>query len=194
MLVCARDFSHNRNTHLAKIRCQVHVSACGKHLAIMAMSNRVILVQDFRRLLKPSKITLKQISKQVDFYIERPSLPADTETCLAYDNGKVAIFGAHGLYILVLDSILDQLGEIDLLPKDVSLRGLPRSSEQNPSWPNLRLRKVEFDDLEVLRSDIISCLQLTKTRLYVSVISEDPLNERGDNVWCYDFASSPSFE
>ena len=172
--------------------CKVHVSPCGNHLAIVGTSNRVILVQDFWRLVGPSKITLKQISKQVDFYIERPSLPLETRTCLAYDCGKVAIFGAYGVFVLVLDSILDQLGEIDLLPKDVSLQTLPHSlQDHKPSWPNLRLRLVLFKDLEVLGSDIISCLQLTETKLYVSVISEDPLNERVKNMWCYDFASPP---
>jgi hypothetical protein len=171
---------------------EVHVSSCGKHLAIMATSNRVILIQDFWRLIPPSKITLKQISKQVDFYIQWPSSPLEMNSCLAYDRGKVAIFGAYGVFVLILDSLLDQLGEIDLLPKHVSLRTLPRSSpEHKPSWPNLRLRQVLFHDLKLLRSDIISCLQLTETKLYLSVIAEDPLNERIGNMWCYDFASPP---
>lgn len=158
----------------------------------MATSNRVILVQDFWRLLAPSEITLRQISKQIDFYTERPSLPLETMSCLAYDNGKVAIFGAYGVFVLVLDSILDQLGGVNLLPKDVSLQILPRSSpEYKPSWPNLRLRQVVFNDLEVRGLDIISCLQLTETKLYLSVISEDPMNERFENMRCYDFASPP---
>ncbi|KAF9777862.1 hypothetical protein BJ322DRAFT_513946 [Thelephora terrestris] len=171
----------------------VHVSSCGKHLAIMAMSNRVIIIQDFWRLVGPSKIMLKQIAKQIDFYVQRPSLPTETETCLAYDCGKVAIFGALGIYVLVLDSILDQLGDIDLPSKDPSLRNLMRPSEHEQSWPNLRLRKVIFYDLQVSRGDILSCLQLSKTKLYLSVISVDPLNERSDNMWCYDFASPPRF-
>lgn len=169
----------------------VHVSSCGKHLAIMAMSNRVILLQDFRRLISPSPVALKQISKQVDFYVGRPSLPSGMETCLAYDRGKVAVFGAHGVFVLVLDSVLDQLGEIQLLPKDVSLQRLPSASEHEASWPNLRLREVVFNDLRVLRSDIISCLQLTETKLYLTVISDDAINERGENMWCFDFASAP---
>lgn len=113
-------------------------------------------------------------------------------SCLAYDRGKVAIFGAYGVFVLALDSILDKLGEIDLLPKDASLKTSRRNSpEHKPSWPNLRLRQVVFDDLEVLGSDIISCLELTETKLYLSVISEDPLDERVQNMWCYDFASQP---
>jgi hypothetical protein len=171
--------------------CTVRVSPCGKHLAIVAMSNRVILVQDFWRLLTPSRVTLKHISKQIDFYIDKPLVPSDMETCLAYDHGKVAIFGVHGVFVLILDSLLDQLGEIELIPKDDSLWALqPRSSEHKPSWPNLRLRGVGFDDLQLLWSDIISCLQFTETKLYLSVISEDPHNERGENMWCYDFESS----
>lgn len=171
---------------------QVHVSSCGKHLAIMAMSNRVILVQDFQRLIGPSQTMLKDISKQIDFYIERPSLPTNTETYLAYDRGKVAIFGAHGIFILVLDSILDKLEEIKLPPKDISLRDLEKSSEHEGSWPNLRLRKVEFDNRVVSGTGITPCLQLTETRLYFSVISEDPPN--GDNMWCYDFGSGRPLE
>ncbi|KAF9642594.1 hypothetical protein BDM02DRAFT_3176644 [Thelephora ganbajun] len=178
-----------------------HVSCCGKHLAIMTMSNRIILVQDFWRLfptlsssspptLIPSPITLQHISKQVDFYTERPLLEA--EGYLAYYRGKVAGVGIHGVYVLVLDSILDQLGEIELLPKDVSLQNLQtKSPEREPSWPNLRLREVEFD-LEMFNAEIISCLQLTETKLYLSVLSDDIMDDRGENMWCCDFASSPS--
>lgn len=158
----------------------------------MATSNRVILIQDFWRLIAPSQITLKQIAKQIDFYLEQPTLPLETMTHFAYDRGKIAIFGAHGVFVLVLDSILDQLGEIDSLPKDVSLQIFSKSSpEHKPSWPNLRLRQVLFNNLEVLESDIVSCLQLTETKLYLSVISEDPLSQPTDNMWCYDFASPP---
>ena len=84
-----------------------------------------------------TQITLRQIAKQVNFYIQQPLLPTDTETCLTYHCGKVAVFGAHGVYVLLLDSILDQLGEINLPLKDVSLQNLRRSSEPKPSWPNL---------------------------------------------------------
>jgi len=183
---------------------QVHVSSCGKHLVIMATSNRVILIQDFWRLfptfsssspptLTPSPITLQQISKQVDFYIDRPLLDM-MEGYLAYDRDKIAVVGIHGIFVLVLDSILDQLGEVNLPPKDVSLRNLLLTSlEYKPSWPNLRLRKVEFDDLDVFNADMFSCLQLTETKLYLSVLLDDFGEERGGNMWCYDFASSPSF-
>jgi len=169
-------------------------------MVIMALSNRVILIQDFWRLFPtfsssspptstPSPTTLQKISKQVDFYIERPLLEA--EGYLAYNDGKIAVIGIHGIFVLVLDSILDQLGEVDLPPKDVSLP--PASSEHNPSWPNLRLREVEFDGLDMFDTDVVSCLQLTETRLYVSVLSDDFNEDLGGNMWCYDFASSPSF-
>ena len=183
--------------------CQVHVSSCGKHLAIMALSNRIILIQNFWRLfptLSPSSplvstssaAILRQIAKQVDFYIERPLL--EFEGYLAYDRGKIAVAGIHGIYVLVLDSILDRLGEIELPPKDVSLRSLePTISEYTPSWRNLRLREVRFDYPHITDADRILCLQLTETKLYVSVLSGDLVDERGGNMWCYDFASSPSF-
>jgi len=168
----------------------------------MALSNRIILIQDFWRLfptlssssppkLTPSPITLQQISKQIDFYIERPLL--EVEGYLAYDQGKVAVVGLHGLFVLVLDSILDQLDEVDLPPKDASLQNLPPAPPgDKPSWPNLRLREVQFGDLDMLDVDLILCLQLTETKLYVSVLSEDFVEERGENMWSYDFASSPS--
>lgn len=168
----------------------------------MALSNRIILIQDFWRLfptfsssspptLTPSPITLQEIAKQVDFYIERPLL--ETEGYLAYDRGKVAVAGIHGIFVLVLDSVLDQLGEVDLPLKDVSLQNLqPTSSVHKPSWPNLRLREVQFNDLDVYDTDVaISCLQLTDTKLYVSVFPDDLVDEWGGNMWCYDFASSP---
>ena len=169
--------------------CQAHVSSCGKHLAIMAMSNRVALVQDFWRLITPPQITLREVLKQIDFCIQRPSLPTNTKACLAYDQGKVAIFGPYGIYVLVLDSVLDRFGVIDLPLKHDSLQNLPRSSEREPSWPNLRVRKVAFPDLKALDSDVISCLQLTETKLYTSVISEDRRYQRIENMWCYDFGS-----
>ena len=182
---------------------KVHVSSCGKHLAIMATSNRIILIQDFWRLfptlsssspptLTPSPITLRDISKQVDFYIDRPIL--EMEGYLAYDRGKVAAIGIHGVFVLVLDSVFDQLGEMSLPPKDGSLQSLqPASSAHEPSWPHLRLREVQFDDPDMPNTQIISCLQLTETKLYLSLFSDDMWDERGENMWCYDFASSPSF-
>ena len=167
----------------------------------MALSNRIILIQDFWRLFPtlspssphtstPSPVTLRQIAKQVDFYTERPLL--ELEGYLAYDHGKVAIAGIHGIYVLVLDSILDQLGEIELPPKDVSLQSLqPITPEHTPSWQNLRLREVQFDYPGVIGTDRVLCLQLTATKLYISAISADLVGERGGNMWCYDFASSP---
>ena len=180
----------------------VHVSPCGKHLAIMALSTRIILIQDFWRLfptlsssspptLTESPIKLQHISKQIDFYVDRPTL--ETGGYLAYDCGKVAVVGIHGVFVLVLDSIFDQLGEMKPLPKHISLQNLrPSSSEHKPSWPNLRLREVEFHDPEMLSTEIISCLQLTETKLYLSVFTDDIFDDSGDNMWCYDFASSPS--
>jgi len=158
----------------------------------MTLSNRIILVQDFWRLFTPFPIKLQHVSKQLDFYTDRPML--ETGGYLAYDRGKVAVIGVHGIFVLVLDSILDQLGEIDLPPKDFSLQHLPQtSSKDKPSWPNLRLREVQFDDLKILSTDMISCLQLTETKLHLSVLSDGIMDERGENMWCYDFASSPSF-
>jgi hypothetical protein len=155
------------------------------------MSGRLILIQDFWRLMIPSQITLQHISKQVDFYISEPWLPRMKLSFFTYDRGRVAIYGVHGAFVLVLDSILDQLGEIELLPKDDSLQTLPRSSKWEPSWPNLRLREVPLENFMTPSSNIISCLQLTETRLYLSVLSEDYDNGRGENMWYYDFASSP---
>lgn len=163
----------------------------------MAMSGRVILIQDFWRLfptlsssspitLTPSPITLKDISKQVDFYAQQPSTLM--EGYLAYNRGKVGVIGIHGVYVLVLDSILDKLGEIGPLPKDASLRSMHKNS-----WPNLRLRKVEFHDFEMPSTAVFLCLQLSETKLYFSVLQDEAGRGRDENMWCYDFASPPSF-
>jgi hypothetical protein len=169
----------------------------------MAMSGRVILIQDFWRLLPispssspqtqtPSPITVKDISKQVDFYTKQPSSAVDGY--LAYDRGKVAVMGDHGVYVLVLDSILDRLGEIRPVPKDVSLQTAQQvPPKHKQSWPSLRLREVEFNDLEMSAVDIFSCLQLSETKLYLSVLLSDDTDDGDENMWCYDFASSPSF-
>jgi hypothetical protein len=94
----------------------------------------------------------------------------ETEGYLAYDRGKVAVVGLNGVYVLVLDSILDQLEDIRLRPKDASLRVTQQISEHKQSWPNLRLREVKFKDLKMFRTEMILCLQLTETKLYVSVL------------------------
>lgn len=167
----------------------------------MALSGRIILIQDFGRLfptlsssssqtLIQSPITLKDISKQVDFYISQPSLLR--EGYLAYDRGKVGVMGAHGVYVLVLDSILDKLGEIRSLPKDDSIQTTQwMSSEHEESWPSLRLREVEFYDLDMPSTALFLCLQLSETKLYFSVLPDDVAGGQDENMWCYDFASSP---
>jgi hypothetical protein len=54
-------------------------------------------------------------------------------------------------------------------------------------WPNLWSCEVQFDDPEMLTMDFILCLQLTETKLYLSVFSDDILVEQGENMWCYNF-------
>lgn len=132
---------------------------------------------------------LRDISKQVDFYSQLPT--SEREGYLAYDGGKVAIIGTQGIYVLMLDSILDRFGDIKPLPKDVSLQTThhtPLRHEQ--TWPNLRLRQVEFENHELLSKVMFLCLQLTETKLYFSLL---PTQEEDwdNNMWYYDFASSP---
>ena len=160
------------------------------------LSDEVILVQNFWRLLPilsssqstpiQSPTTLRNISKQVFFH--SAPLPRHAEGCLAYDRGKVAVLNRHGIYVLVLDSILDEFGEIDLPPKDISLQTLPRSPGHEPPWPNLRFREVKFCGVEMSCTGIILCVQLTETKLYFSVFPNDVTDERGENMWCYNFA------
>jgi len=180
----------------------VHISSCGKHLAILTLSNKVILIQDFWKLVPvlsyppsasiPSPITLGNTSKQVDFQNRR--LPWDPVGRLAYNRGRVAVVSVHGAYVLVLDSILDQLGGISFPPKDISLQMSPRSLGHEQPWPNLRLCEVRFGDgdVEISSRRTILCLELTETRLYFSVFPGDINDERGENMWGYDFSSSSS--
>lgn len=178
--------------------CQAHISSCGKHLVILTSSYRVILVQDFWRLFpvpsSPSQTlirsppALKDVSKQVDFYIELPFSP--TEGRLAYDRGRVAVASAHAVYVFTLDSILDRLGEVPLPPKDGSLQILPNSADRNPPWPNFRLSEVWFS--KISSTLLAPCLELAETKLYL-MFPGGSRDERGENMWCYDFAPSPSF-
>lgn len=178
---------------------KAHLSSCGKHLAILTLYHKIILLQDFWRLfpvsssssptLIPSPPTLKDISKQVDFHIDRP-LPR-TEGRLAYDRGRVAVASTDGIYVLTLNSILDQLGEIASHPKGVSLQTLPKLTEQDPPWPSIRVRGVRFCRAF---STFIPCLQLAETKLYLTVFRDGSESAPGENMWCYDFASPPSFE
>lgn len=199
MLVRSKDFKYRcHSNYLTSLR-KVHVSSCGKHLAILTSCKMIVLVQDFWRLfpiLPPSPsapilppTTFGKISKQVYLCNEPPS--RDVEGCLAYHRGKVAVASTHGIYVLVLDSILDRWGEIDFPPKGISLRILPKPSEHEPPWSNLRLREVRFCDAEIQGGRIILCLRLTATKLYFSVFPDDLTDERGENMWCYDFASPP---
>ncbi|KAF9789183.1 hypothetical protein BJ322DRAFT_1017897 [Thelephora terrestris] len=122
------------------------------HLVILTLSFRVILIQDFWRLLPvspsssptsvPSLPLLKDISKQIDFYIEPPLVQRDG--LLAYHRGRVAVVRTYGIYVLNLDSILDQLGEIALPTKDDLLENPPNSAECDPSWPDLRLTETKL--------------------------------------------------
>ena len=169
----------------------------------MAMGGRVILVQDFWRLfptlsssspqtLVPSPVTLKDISKQVDFNCVG-QLSSPTEGYLAYDRGKVAVMSTNGVYVLVLDSILDKLGEIRPLQKDTSLPTAHQIPKGDPSWPSLRAREVEFDEYEMATAAMFLCLQLSETKLYFSVLPGGARGDQNENMWCYDFASSPRF-
>lgn len=175
---------------------KVHVSSCGKHLAILTLSGKVTLVQDFWRLIPIFssststllRLTLGNISKQVDFYSKRPLPITAAGGRLAYNRGKVAYVNSDGLYLLVLDSMLDQLGEIDFPQGSGSLQVLPGLSKRESPWPDLRLREVRFDGVEIPIEEIILCLQLTETKLYFSVFPKDFRDERGENMWCYDFA------
>ena len=133
---------------------------------ILTSSYRVILVQDFWRLFpipsSPSQTliqsppALKDISKQVDFYIELPFSPMEGR--LAYDCGRVAVASAHAVYVFTLDS-------------------------RNPPWPNLRLREVWFG--RISSTLLAPCLELAETKLYL-MFPGGPRNERGENTWCYD--------
>ncbi|KAF9789196.1 hypothetical protein BJ322DRAFT_1177087 [Thelephora terrestris] len=173
-------------------------AALGLHLAILTLSFRVILVQDFWRLLPvspsfsptsvPSTPLLKDISKQIDFYIEPPFAQRDGR--LAYDRGRVAVASTYGIYVLTLDSVLDQFGEIALPPKDDSLEMPLDPAERDPSWPDLRVREVSFGN--IFSTETVPSLQLTETRLYLSVFPKYFRDKRGENMWCYDFASPPS--
>ena len=112
---------------------------------------------------------------------------------LAYGRGKITVVGVYDTFILVLDSIPDQLGELDLPPKDVPLQSLqPTSLKREPTWPNLRLREVQFGDPDMFNMDTFLCLQLTEAKLLVSVLSNDRMvGERDESMRCYDFALSP---
>ena len=89
---------------------------------------------------------------------------------------------------MVLDSmnLIYQFGENDFPPPGSG--SLQVLSKREPPWPNLRLREMRFVDVEITIEEIILCLQLTETKLYFSVFPKDFRDERGENMWCYDFA------
>lgn len=159
---------------------------------ILTSSYRIILVQNYWRLFQaPSSSpasslpALRDISKQVDFHPEPPS--SQMLSHLAYEHGRIAVASVFSMHVLTLDSLLEQLGEITLPKKDISLQTLQNSARHDPPW---RVRKVWFG--EKFGRKAISCLRLAETKLYVSVFPDDSWSDRGGNMWCYDFASPPT--
>lgn len=132
-------------------------------------------------------LALRDISKQVEFYIEQPFLWPHSR--LVYHRGRVTIAGIHGVYVLTLGSVLDQLGDIALPPTNVSLQSLSGSEEHNSPFPKLRVYKIQFG--EIFSTEFFQTLELSETKLYLSVHPKDHWAQLGENMWCYDFASSP---
>jgi hypothetical protein len=149
----------------------VHVSPCGKHLAILVSDNRLLLIERFHRLIsRESK--LNDIGTNVVF----GSIVLDSSCYLAFHDDKVGVATVNqcslrpemadtnnkkmqhaGIFVITLDSA--HRGIEGPWKGRGSLEGTGRS------FPNLALTSVRgFDTAPLLRE--ISCLQLTRTGIF----------------------------
>lgn len=139
-------------TNQAAEACAVHTSPCGNHLAILLSDNRLVLVEQFRRLFT-GEAKLEDIATDIVF----GSIAYDSSCYLAFHDDKVGVATHMGIFVVTLDSTRRGIEGPWTGPN--SLEGTGRS------FPNLLVTSVHgFDKPASLRD--ISCLQLTRTGMF----------------------------
>ncbi|EMD33102.1 hypothetical protein CERSUDRAFT_118157 [Gelatoporia subvermispora B] len=182
----------------------VHVSPCGRELAAMLSDDRLLLIEDFERIVK-GQASFEDVALEVKL----SGVPQDGDggwmpdvlsVYLALDHGRVGVVTTAGLYLITLDftrSALPELPESSVPPSLGFIRGrstLPPSV----SFPNVAFSFVPFIGAPLGTSPgllhDVSCLQMTESRLYMTwydldIACVDPsappmsLAEQFPNAW-----------
>nr|GAT47076.1 predicted protein [Mycena chlorophos] len=75
----------------------VHVSECGSHLVALLASSRLVIIPFFHRIIR-GETTLREIALDIQV-----GSPQKLSTYLAFENGRIGVATATGIYILSLD-------------------------------------------------------------------------------------------
>lgn len=148
-----------------------HVSPCGRHLAILSSDNRLLLFQDFERVVKEPAL-LSEVVLEVRL---TRSDKIQYSVYLTFGPERVSVVSTAGIFIFTLDSRAHLL-----LPDDRSselsrttlglIRNRP-SLNPNTSFPYLSASYLTFSVLRLALAEV-SCLQMTERRLYFTWSSD----------------------
>ncbi|KAJ7665188.1 hypothetical protein DFH06DRAFT_308677 [Mycena polygramma] len=87
----------NDNSRLIDEFIAVHVSACGRHLAALLASSRLIIVPFFQRIIN-GDVDIWDIALDIQL-----GSPASVARYLAFENGRIAIATGTGLFVVAPD-------------------------------------------------------------------------------------------
>jgi hypothetical protein len=153
----------------------VHISSCGRHLAALLHSSRLVIIPDFERVVR-DEVSFFDITLEVQ--LGSPDL---SSRYLAYENGRIAVatvrtFGPSRTHISHLDRTIQRTG-IFIVRPDFS----NPSSETPTEWSNPPTDQdgnvmppctVEIVRIPCLssRSSLgkVTCLQMTDTGLFLN--------------------------
>ncbi|KAJ7064614.1 hypothetical protein C8F01DRAFT_1127462 [Mycena amicta] len=142
----------------------VHVSECGAHLVALLASSRLVIIPFFHRAIDGHK-TVREIALDVQV-----GSPRGESRYLAFQNGRIGVSTATGIYILTLDF-------------ESTLHAPAQIIVTRAAWFNCALGWLNS----------ISCLQLGPTGVYFNWATGSPGNTgaksvRGDDLQPAEYA------
>ncbi|KAG6830415.1 hypothetical protein H0H87_008198 [Tephrocybe sp. NHM501043] len=140
-VVCRRVFVPEQPEVTIDEFVAVHISSCGRHLAALMMSSRLIILHDFERAMRPGVETFN-LSLEVQL-----GSPCLSSRYLAFENGRIAAVTKTGVYIVQPD--------------------WPNLSVGGDTEPIVSIFRVPaLGDPSCLGA--VSCLQMTDTGLFMN--------------------------
>ncbi|TFK72802.1 hypothetical protein BDN72DRAFT_791910 [Pluteus cervinus] len=145
--------SERREHQIEERFISAHVSSCGKHLAALTVSSKLVIVIDFEKVVPNAEGTQDTLqSHTLEIQLGSPIRGA---RYLAFDHGRVAACTDSGIYVIHPSFTL---------------------SNDPTSPPPLRLARLPFfKELNLLAS--ISCLQMSETGLFFNWGTSSDLGE-----------------
>ncbi|CCM03953.1 uncharacterized protein FIBRA_06106 [Fibroporia radiculosa] len=145
----------------------VHVSRSGRDLVILMDDNRLLLVQDFERIIK-DEVELTDVALEVHLPNQ---LKRGSSVYLAYEHGRVSVVTASGVYILTLDVARHGLFDPSRFADDTYVA--PGMIENIPSLPpDIPFPYLSAVFVPRLRHGYalyqVSCLQMTATKVFLT--------------------------